>query len=506
MSMCWTPRVRLWHHDPMSHDDTVRRLKARYADSCRYANFGPVLQSLEIHGFRGITDLILMLNSSITALSGLNGTGKSTIAQLAACGYRSRAYGERRRYYVRNFFPLSLADPEPFSPKGRVLYSYCADGSAATQQVTVSRIVHEWSGYKRQPERACYYIGVTQFIPKIERRDFSIYGGHLLELGESRDMPPETAQYISTILALPYEHLGFTEVIHNKRSAELAMATRGGQRYSENNMGFGEGRVVYMVNTMEAAPKQSLFVLEEPETSLHGEAQHRLARYFVDVVGRRGHQIIMTTHSSAILAELGRESVIYLRREPDGSLSATPGLSTYQIDSYLHGDDRSQKGATICVEDSFARYLAIEILRRCDSDLLAGCEVLPVGAGQDIPAAVKLFKRAGLRTVGLCDGDIKPEGVEFMSSLPGSRAPEVEVFTDPAVRAYFAKDPYKISLKEVLVGVADHHDYSSAVAEKLMLETNFVAVEACRAYVNARSPDDFTPIIAFLHKELGDRR
>ena len=490
----------------MSHDDNVRRLKAKSADTCRYANFGPALRSLEIHGFRGITDLTLTLESPITALSGLNGTGKSTIAQLAACGYRSPVDGSRRRYYVRNFFPVSQADPEPFSPKGRVVYSYCVDGSAGTRQVTVSRTVHEWSGYKRQPERACYYIGVTQFIPKIERRDFSIYGGHLLRLGESRDMPRKTAQYVTEILALPYEHLGFTEIIHNNRSAELAMATRNGQRYSENHMGFGEGRVVYMVNTMETAPERSLFVLEEPETSLHGEAQRRLARYFVDVAGRRKHQIIMTTHSAAILTELGRESVIYVRREPDGSLSATSGLSTYQIDSYLHGDDRSQKGATICVEDTFARYLAIEILRRCDVDLLAGCAFLPVGAGQDIPAAVKLFRRAGLRTVGLSDGDMKHDGEEFITSLPGDRAPEVEVFTDPAVRAYFAKEPYRISLEEILASVADHHDYASAVASKLMLEKDFVAVEACRAFANSCSPESFSFIIAFLREKLGDRR
>jgi hypothetical protein len=319
-------------------------------------------------------------------------------------------------------------------------------------------------------------------------------------------MTPESATYISRILSLPYEHLGFTEVTHYKRSAELAMATRNGQRYSENHMGFGEGRVVYVVNAMEAAPKQSLFVLEEPETSLHGDAQHRLARYLVDVTMRRGHQIIMTTHSGAILEELGRESVVYLRRAPDGALSATPGLSTYQIDSYLLGEKRVKNGITICVEDAFARYLVIEIMRRCDSDLLAGCTVLPIGSGQDLPRAVTLLRSAGLRTVGLGDGDMGHPGEEYIISLPGTKPPEIEVFSDSSVKAHFAGGPYSISVDETLAGVSDHHSYVHIIADRLMLEQGFVATEACRGYVNARTLEDFTSITSFLREKLGDRR
>jgi predicted ATP-dependent endonuclease of OLD family len=78
---------------------------------------------MEIHGFRGITQLDLKITSAITALSGLNGTGKSTIAQLAACAYRSLPGSSRRRYYVRGFFPVSAADPQPFSRQARVVYS-----------------------------------------------------------------------------------------------------------------------------------------------------------------------------------------------------------------------------------------------------------------------------------------------------------------------------------------------------------------------------------------------
>jgi hypothetical protein len=487
----------------VSHNDRRRRLGKKFQGSGRYAAFGPFLQSLEIRGFRGVVNLTLNIESPITALSGLNGTGKSTIAQLACCGYRKAITSALPRYYVKDFFPVSAADPAPFAPDGQVVYSYCVERGVEPQQVTVSRKAKEWSGYKRQPERACYYIGFTQFIPKVERRDFSVYGGRLLQLGTSRLLPELAARHISTILGLTYEELDFTEVNHKGRSAELAMATRNGQRYSENHMGFGEGRVVYMVNTMESAPAQSLFVLEEPETSLHGDAQRRLAQYLVEVAGRRGHQMILTTHSAAILGELGGDSVVYIRRHPDGRLSATTGLSTYQVDSYL--SQRHDGRATVCVEDEFARHLAIEIVRRSDADLLAGCTFLPVGSGQQIPAAVGLLRSAKVRTAGLCDGDMSPAADGGVASLPGTRPPEVEVFTDQAVKERFAAAPYSLDLGDVLASVTDHHDYATALARRTMLDDVVVVTDACRAYATAREPAEFAEILGFLKAELGDR-
>jgi predicted ATPase len=490
----------------VSHDDQVRRLKAKYRPDDRYANFGPLITSMEVHGFRGVRSLPLTFESSVTALSGLNGTGKSTIAQLATCAYRKEVGAAANRFYVADYFPVSPADPEPFKNDARVIYTYGVQRTADLQQVTVSRKVKEWSGYKRQPERASYYIGFTQFIPKVERRDFSVYRGHLLRLGESRPLLEQAATNIARILGLPYDALDFTEVSHASKVGELAMATRGGRRYSENHMGFGEGRVVYMVNTMECAPVQSLFVLEEPETSLHGDAQIRLAQYFVDVSYRRGHQILLTTHSAAILGQLARESVVYLRREPDGRLSSTAGLSTYQVDSYLQGEGQNAAKATICVEDEFARLFAIEIMRRCDPDLLAGCSLLPIGGGQAIPAAVKLLRDAGVRAVGLADGDMPDVANEVVSGLPGARPPEIEVFTDGAVKGAFSAVPYGLAVDEVLSAVSDHHGYVRAIAKHLMLDESFVATTACRAYAAARPAEEFSAIVKMIHAGLGDRR
>jgi hypothetical protein len=90
--------------------------------------------------------------------------------------------------------------------------------------------------------------------------------------------------------------------------------------------------------------------------------------------------------------------------------------------------------------------------------------------------------------------------------LPGTRPPEIEVFAEPAVKEHFANGPYFISVDEILASASDHHDYVHLIADRLMLEEGYVATEACRAYVDARPPEDFSPITAFLSEKLRDRR
>lgn len=489
-----------------SFDDTRRRLAAKYRPRDRYSSFGPTLESLHITGFRGINALTLEIRSPITAFSGLNGTGKSTIAQLVCCAYKKAPTALSPRPYIKTSFPVSAADPEPFDDDAHVVYAYSSQGGEPPQQVTVRRRAREWSGYKRQPERACYYIGVAQFIPKIERRDFSIYSGRDLELGAWLPLPTDAPKYIGAILGLAYDDLKFIEINHRERRGKLAMAERsGGRRYSENHMGFGEGRIVYIVNAMEAAPAQSLFVLEEPETSLHGDAQRRLARYLVEVSDRRGHQIVLTTHSAAVLAELGRESVVYLRRSPVGELSATHGLSTYQIDSYL---EKGVSGATVCVEDSFAASWATEIVRRCNLDLLQGCSFLPVGGGVEVSRAVRVLRSAGVRVAGLLDGDLALDGAEDdgIYNLPGNRPPEIEVFSDQAVVQHFANSSYQLDIASHFASIDDHHQYASSLASAAKVAPGVIVTEACRAYTESREPSEFEPMMRFLRGELLDRR
>jgi energy-coupling factor transporter ATP-binding protein EcfA2 len=68
--------------------------------------------------------------------------------------------------------------------------------------------------------------------------------------------------------------------------------------------GCGAQQILPVITQIFSAPSNSVILLEEPEAGLHPEAQIDLARMLADAVGQ-GHQLVVTTHSHALLNALG---------------------------------------------------------------------------------------------------------------------------------------------------------------------------------------------------------
>ena len=463
---------------------TARELKEKYKPENRYTNFGPVIRKIRIDGFRGINGLEIEPQYPVIALSGLNGTGKSTVGQLMVCGYRVPSTAiNYKRYYIKDFFPASVLDPKPISLTAKVLFSYQTTNPLQSQEVTVSRAVTEWSGYKRQPERLCYYVGFTLYLPKAERRDLSIYRAATLELRAESPVSSEVASWVAQILNQPYERIHFQRVGHGTKESELGVARKFGASYSENHMGFGEGRVLYMVALMEGAPEQSLFVLEEPETSLHEEAQFRLARYLLEVANRRHHQIVITTHSNAMLEALPPDSRAFLFRNGDG-VSLYPGITSTRARAILSGG--FQRSLTVAVEDEFAKHVVEALVRKLDPTLLKAINLVPLGAADAVKSGVQLVRKLGHKAIGVRDADMPAVASEGLFVLPGSLPPEKEVFNCVQVRQMILVE-FGVDVCGYLIAnpVEDHHDLPKVLAAVAETSEENLSCCAIREYVNS---------------------
>lgn len=462
--------------------DLVPKLVKKYEQPNRYQNFGPVLNQIHIDGFRGIENLPVDLSFPVMAFSGLNGAGKSTIGQIAICGYkRPSTFQQSKRYYIKDFFPASILDPSPFKPSARVHFRFQTDTPGHQQEVTLARAKKEWTGYKRQPERNCFYVGFSIYIPKVERKDFSIYRSSNLELRDLRQIPEHVQLRVSKILGHDYDDIGFQNVSTKKKSGELAVASRFGAKYSENNMGFGEGRLLYMVDLLENSPEQSLFVFEEPETSLHGDAQHKFARYLLDVVNRRHHQILISTHSDTILNALPAVARCLIHRDKSG-VSSCNLISASRAKTILTGGHHR---LPVLVEDEFAKSILNEIIRIGDSGMLRMLKIHPIGSHNAVKEGLKLMGNLGRVAIGFVDGDTAPSNEHSVYSLPGKTAPEREVFSAEPVINYFESEYGKdISTITTQDPDSDHHDYSTAVADVLSLPEDYVRTLAAKIYAS----------------------
>jgi predicted ATPase len=462
--------------------DIRDKLASKFLPRHRYANFGPILRGIRVTGFRGITASI-EFEFPVTAITGLNGAGKSTFGQLLLCGYKRISTSlNSKRFYVKDFFPVSVADPKPFHKDASALFTYETDSPSNPQELTVTRANKEWSGYKRQPERQVAYVGLAFYIPKVERKDLSIYSAKSLELTARVDVD-NAREWVSRILGSAYHDVFFQGVKSARKSAELGVAYRYGTQYSENNMGFGEGRVVHTIRLMETLPEKSLVVLEEPETSLHEYAQYELAKYFMDVSFRRGHQIVFSTHSSAMMNALPVQARKLIVRDESG-VQVYDRLSSSRIRTALSAGESGH--AIVAVEDRFAKLFLTELLRRKDKELLASLEILDFGDARSVENAVLVLRRAGTICVAVRDADQAEKVNEGIFCLPGSEAPEKEVFLSAAGKQKL-RQFYDFDLEAAMAADSslDHHKYAELAEQKTSSPRGIVEIDCIRAFLDS---------------------
>lgn len=462
----------------------VEKLKKKFSERNKYSNFGPVLKEIYIDGFRGINKINLTFDFPIIVISGLNGAGKSTLGQLAICGYKKPSTSiSYKRHYVKDFFPVSPADPKPISDDAKLTYFYETDDPKKPQEVTVSRANSAWSGYKRQPERHCYYVGFTVYIPKVERRDASVYGGANLKFTEKRNIDITVINKMAKIIGHKYDNVIFQGVDHKGKESEVGIATRLGYSYSENNMGFGEGRILYTIDQLENAPEQSLFILEEPETSLHESAQHEFTKYLLDVCNRRHHQIILSSHSSVIMNALPSESRKLITRDKHG-VDIRDRLSSGQIRSILSAG--KIRDLDICVEDLFAKTLLTEVIRTHRKDLLKAIHIHDIGDKNAVREAVKTLKKIGRKAIAVRDADVGPAPQDGLYCFPGKLPPEKEVYLNKDVQASI-KDMFGVDISWLFQrdNITNHHKYTSSIAQEAEAEEAVIRNVAINSYIKS---------------------
>ena len=374
---------------------------------------------MHVRGVRCHTGTLIEVQSPITAFCGLNGTGKSTLLQLAAVAYRGRVGEPNGRYHIASFILAGTLDPEPYATTASIEYGYWQE-DRTPRKLTISRSASRkrWAGYRRQPERPVYFAGMGLYLPRIETRDFVVRNATKLQVLGTNALAADARQWVEQILTSHYDAMNRNTIKHPKANRFVVTASRGGQSYSEANMGCGEGRIQHFVQQIENLAEQSLVLLEEPETSLHQSAQFELAKYLIDACIRRKHQVFLTTHSENLLAALPSASRVYIDRS-SGPIRLIYGLSSAQAASLMA--NAGTKALHILVEDEVARAVLREIIRRVDPQFLRTIEIAIGGDRDGIQRTMQALRDAHLPLAAVRDGDTGANPQQSLFSLPGTR-------------------------------------------------------------------------------------
>lgn len=441
----------------------VRRLERSWANDTAWPKR---LEWIEINKLRGWTGQRIEFGFPIVAISGENGSGKSSIIQAAASVYRLST-APIAKYYASEFFPSTTWDT---IADATIKFS-AREGNRRTEN-SIRKPSERWKGNMERPVRPVLYLDLSRVLPVGGRVGYAkiVKSRHTEITAKSRSFDQNRLDRLSYILNHKYSaaRMALTDVDTERRVPVLQQKLAG---YSGYHQGQGETTITELIQT--DYPKGGLILIDEIESSLHPRAQRRLIRDLANVAREREVQIILTTHSPYILEELPERARMQIFWDGEDRKVMT-GISAQFAMSKM--DDAPHPDCEVYVEDEAAKTMLSEILSCHSRDLMARVQITTFGAasvGYQLGQMVsgKRFPRA---TAVFLDGDCKAAAGCLV--LPGIDAPERAVFE--GLRGVGWRDVWtrvKRSLVDVSAAcesamhLSNHHDWTESAAKHLAL-------------------------------------
>jgi energy-coupling factor transporter ATP-binding protein EcfA2 len=447
----------------MSNSREMRRLAAKWRQNTGWPKR---LDWIEIEGIRGWVGQKIPFDFPIVAIVGENGTGKSTILQCAAATYQSDMdHLDDDAWFASKFFPKTIWED---IRKGEIRY-HVREG-LTSREGSIRKPGERWRGNPERPVRSVNYIDLRRLQPIVARTGYSQLAKDATVERSAEGFDKARLSRLSQIMGRPFEaaRMALTDA-HETRFVPVFIDQD--RTYSGYHAGAGQMTIAEFLRI--DPEKYSLVVIDEIETSLHPRAQRRLIRDLAEICRERDLQIIVTTHSPYVLAELPLEARIYLMKGQSGRHVVTgvsPEFAMTKMDEYPHPE------CEIYVEDIRAQTMLREIIVAHSKGLIERCTMIPFGlasVGRTLGIMVSQGRFPRPSCVFL-DGDQTEATGCFL--LPGGDAPERVVFNDLQVAAWGKlRDRVGRSYAEVadaciqVMSLTDHHDWVNAAASKLTL-------------------------------------
>ena len=117
-------------------------------------------------------------------------------------------------------------------------------------------------------------------------------------------------------------------------------------------------------------------------------------------------------------------------------------------------------------------------------------KIIPFGDAQAVKAAVKNLGQSNVAVIGVRDGDQPEVAGDKLFKLPGSQAPEKEVFLSESAKQMLLDD-YAFDLDHYMIThpETDHHEYSSVASQATGTSREVIETDAIRAYMNVQVDD-----------------
>lgn len=319
------------------------------------------LKSAYFKQLKGLREVEILFEKPLTAIMGVNGSGKTTVIHALACIYEPNNKGEKHRF--PDFF-VPNTDAIWTGSELYVVNEYQDENEdwVATEPVKYEKAVDRWTPrYANRVKRDTYYIGIDTCLPEIEKKTLQSRIKYSTKAREDK-LAKKIIEIASDILNKDYDTL-MDNIYHNRHFNGVSLSN--GLKYSSLSMGTGEQRTIKILEKVLAAESYSLILIDEIDLLLHVSALNRLVKQLYEIAQKRNLQIVFTTHSLQMEEFSDIVGIQYLNsiKLQDGSIKT---MVYKEISSDLIYDmtGENTQPLNIFVEDSFAKAIIRKIARQ----------------------------------------------------------------------------------------------------------------------------------------------
>lgn len=322
--------------------------------------------NIHINELKGLKNVDIPIDRSLTAIMGVNGSGKSTILHALACVYSPYEKGDDYKF---SFF--FTPNPDSDWKNSSLELSYYDENEQRKITRVYKKDSDRWSPrYAKRPMRDTYFVGIETCIPEIEKEkqtSFIDYSTDSLDDSTASQII-ESAAYI---LNKDYQSL----TMHRTKKKELlGVHTATDLTYSSLSMGAGEQRVLKILRLVYSVSSYSLILIDEIDLLLHVTALRKLIEVLFGVAEKKSLQIIFTTHSLEVLSLCKYVDIRYLNRLEQKTMV----FHSINSDMIYDMNNVMDQPIEIFVEDLLAEVVIKQIAE--DLNILRSVKVVKYGA------------------------------------------------------------------------------------------------------------------------------
>ena len=220
-----------------------------------------------------------------------------------------------------------------------------------------------------------------------------------------------------------YEKIWLVSPNYMKFKGEIFYYEKNGKRISQFHMSTGENLLISILNSLyirnndrASLSKPCMIFLDEIELALHPSSLKRLVNFLEDMANRYNYAIYFSTHSIELISGISPSNIFFIERHSDNTMEIINPCYPAYATRILY--DHNGYDKIILVEDDLAKAIVERILKR--EKLLNNklVHILPCGGyvqvidlANDVITHNLMGKKASISIV--LDGDIKEKAEKY---------------------------------------------------------------------------------------------